>query len=77
VQRVTIGIGPEFSSIEQALAKTFLPTLFGDEYNEDDPHHALFDLLIIWAELTTTPDRTTLAQSNYSLKEVFFSALTF
>jgi hypothetical protein len=37
VQKVTKGIGPEFASIEQTLAKTFLLTLFGDEYDNNDP----------------------------------------
>jgi hypothetical protein len=31
VQRVKKGIGNEFASIEQTLARTFLPTLFGDD----------------------------------------------
>jgi hypothetical protein len=37
VQRVTKGIGHEFQDVELALAKTFLPTLFGDDYDEMDP----------------------------------------
>ncbi len=57
VHRVTNRIGPEFASIEQTLAKTFLPTLFGDEYDGDDPRHVLAGLVI--------PDPTTLAQPNY------------
>jgi hypothetical protein len=41
VQRVTRGIGPEFASIEQTLAKTFLPTLFGDEYDNHNHRSGL------------------------------------
>jgi hypothetical protein len=41
VQRVTQGIGPEFRDIELVLAKTFLPTLFGDDYDEVDPRRKL------------------------------------
>jgi hypothetical protein len=64
VQRVTKGIGPEFASVEQTLAETFLPTLFGGEYNEDDPRHALAGLPVKWAGLAI-PDPTTSVQPNY------------
>jgi hypothetical protein len=64
VQRVTKGIGPEFASIEQTLAKTFLPTLFGDEYGKEDPRRALPDLPIKWAGLAI-PYPTTSVQPNY------------
>ncbi len=64
VQRVTKGIGPEFASVEQTLAKTFLPTLFGDEYDEEDPRRALAGLPVKWAGLAI-PDPTTSAQPNY------------
>jgi hypothetical protein len=46
VQIVTNGIGPEFASMEQTLVKTLLPTLLGDECNNDDPHYALSGLTI-------------------------------
>jgi hypothetical protein len=65
VQRVTKGIGPEFASIKQTLAKTFLPTLFGDEDDDDDPHCALTGLPVKWAGLAI-PDPTTSAQPNYA-----------
>jgi hypothetical protein len=64
VQRITKGIGPEFASIEQTLAKTFLPTLFGDEYDGDDPRRALAGLPVKWARLAI-PDPTTSAQPHY------------
>jgi hypothetical protein len=64
VQRVTKGIGPEFAAVEQTLAKTFLPTLFGDEYDDNDPRRALAGLPVKWAGLAI-PDPTTLAQPNY------------
>jgi hypothetical protein len=64
VQRVTKGIGPEFAAVEQTLAKTFLPTLFGDEYNDDDPRRALAGLPVKWAGLAI-PDPTTSAQPKY------------
>jgi hypothetical protein len=62
VHRVTNRIGPEFASIEQTLAKTFLPTLFGDEYDGDDPRRALTGLPFKWTELAI-PDPTTLDQN--------------
>jgi hypothetical protein len=64
VQRVTKGIGPEFASVEQTLAETFLPTLFGDEYDKDDPQRALAGPPVKWAGLAI-PDPTTSAQPNY------------
>jgi hypothetical protein len=64
VQRVTKGIGPKFASIEQTLAKTFLPTLFGNGYDNDDPWSALAGLPVKWAGLVI-PDPTTLVQPNY------------
>ena len=63
VQRVTKGIGNEFACIEQTLIRTFLPTLFGDNYDEDDPRRALADLPVKWAVLAI-PDPTTSAQPN-------------
>jgi hypothetical protein len=64
VQRVTKGIGPELAAVEQTLAKTFLPTLFGDEYDDDNPRGALAGLPVKWAGLAI-PDPTTSAQPNY------------
>jgi hypothetical protein len=57
-------MGPEFASIKQTLAKTFLPTLFGDKYDGKDPGHVLAGLPVKWAGLVI-PDPTPLAQPNY------------
>jgi hypothetical protein len=62
VQRVTKGIGPEFASVEQSLAETFLLTLFGDEYDEDDPQRTLAGLPVKWAGLAIPDDPITSAQ---------------
>jgi hypothetical protein len=51
MQRVTKGISPEFASIEQILTKTFLPTLFGNKYDNNDPCRALAGLPVKWAGL--------------------------
>jgi hypothetical protein len=56
VQRVTKGIGPKFASIKQ--------TLFGNDYNDEYPGHALADLPIKWAGLVI-PDSTASAWPNY------------
>jgi hypothetical protein len=47
-----------------SLAKTFLPTLVGNEYDGDDPRRALSGLPVKWAGLAI-PDPTALAQPNY------------
>ena len=49
VQRVTKGIGPEFKNIELSLTRTFLPTLFGDDYGDDDPRRNISCLPVKWA----------------------------
>ena len=64
MQRVTKEIGPEFASIKQTLAKTFLPSLLGDKYDDEDPRCALADLPIKWTGWVI-PVPTTLAQPNY------------
>jgi hypothetical protein len=61
---VTKGIGHEFQDVELALAKTFLTTLFGDDYNKTDPHRKLSCLLVKWAGLVIS-DPTVSAEPNY------------
>jgi hypothetical protein len=65
VQRVPKKI-LEFASIEQTLAETFLPTLSGNEYDNEDPLRALTDLPVKWAGLAI-PDLTTSVQPNYEV----------
>jgi hypothetical protein len=72
VQRVTKGIGPEFASIRKTLAKTFLPALFGDEYDNSDTRCALAGLPVKWAGLAI-PDPTTSAQPNYKASILLYS----
>jgi hypothetical protein len=64
VQRVTKNIGPEFESVEQALSETFLPTLFGDDYGDDDPRRDISCLPVKWAGLAI-PNPTSAADANY------------
>jgi hypothetical protein len=45
VQRVTKGICPAFASIKQGLAETFLPNIFGNKYDVEDPCPLLIFLL--------------------------------
>jgi hypothetical protein len=52
------------SSIETAITHTFLPAMFGDEYNKDDPQRKLTCLPVKHASLAL-PDLTASAQSNY------------
>jgi hypothetical protein len=64
VKRVKEDVGREFASIEEALSLTFLPALFGDKYDEDNPHWKLYCLPVKHAGLTI-PDPTAPAQLNY------------
>ncbi len=64
VQRVKEGVGEEFTAIEEAISNTFLPALFGDEYDEDDPRWKLACLPVKHAGMAI-PDPTTSAQSNF------------
>jgi hypothetical protein len=41
VQRVKEDVGDEFANIEEAISLSFLPALFCNDYNEDDPCHNL------------------------------------
>jgi hypothetical protein len=62
---VTKGIGLKFQDVELVLvAKTFLPTFFGDNYNKANPHHKLSCLPVKWAGLAI-PDPTVSAEPNY------------
>jgi hypothetical protein len=51
VQRVKEGVGEEFTDIEEAISQTFLPALFGNEYDDDDPCRKLACLLVKHAGL--------------------------
>ena len=64
LQRVTNGIGSEFKSIEETLSQFFLPALFGDTYEDDDPRRDLSCLPVKWAGMAI-PDPTISADSNY------------
>jgi hypothetical protein len=60
------GIGPEFKNIELILARTFLPTLFGDDYDKDNPCHKISCLPVKCAGLVI-PDPTSSAELNYNV----------
>jgi hypothetical protein len=66
VQRVTKGIGPKFKNIELTLSRTFLQTLFGDDYDKHDPHRKASCLPVKCAGLAI-PDPTSLADLNYNV----------
>jgi hypothetical protein len=53
----------EFANVKLALSKTSLPTLFGGDYDEDDPRHKISCLPAKWAGLTI-PDATSSAEPN-------------
>jgi hypothetical protein len=64
ILRVIRNIGPAFKGVEEALSKTFLPTLFGDDYDDDDPRRGISCLPVKWAGLAI-PDPTFQADANY------------
>ena len=72
VQRVTSGIGPEFIGVEETLAHFFLPALFGDNYDDDDPRRDLSCLPVKWAGMAI-PDPTSAAESNYEASTLLCS----
>jgi hypothetical protein len=72
VQRVTKRIGPDFQDVKLVLSKTFLWTLFGDDFNKSNPHHKLSCLLVKWAGLVI-PDPTVSADPNYEVSVLLCS----
>ena len=64
VQRVTKGTGTVFANVEQALASSFLPALFGDTFEDDDAIRALASLPIKCAGLAL-PNPMETGASNY------------
>jgi hypothetical protein len=64
VQRVREDVGLEFANIEEAISLSFLPALFGDVYDDDDPRQKLACLLVKHAGLAI-PDPTASAKSNH------------
>jgi hypothetical protein len=71
-QRVTKGVGPAFRDVEHALSKTFLPTLFGDDFDKSDPRRKLYCLPVKWAGLAI-PDPTVSADPNYDASVLLVS----
>jgi hypothetical protein len=43
-QRVRKDIGMEFTNVKRAISQSFLPALFGNNYDEDDPCRRLTSL---------------------------------
>ena len=66
------GIGSEFIGIEDALSHFFLPSLFGDNYDDDDPRRDLSCLPVKWAGMAI-PDPTSSAESNYEASTLLCS----
>jgi hypothetical protein len=72
VQRVTKNIGQEFEAVEVALSRTFLPTPFGDDYDDDDPRRDIACLRVKWAGLAV-PNPTVAADANYEASTLLCS----
>jgi hypothetical protein len=72
VQRVTKNMGQEFEAVEVALSRTFLPTPFGDDYDDDDPRRDIACLPVKWAGLAI-PNPTVAADANYKASTLLCS----
>jgi hypothetical protein len=76
VQRVIKEIGGTFTEIEKAISQVFLPAIFGDVLNEDDPRLALACLPVKHAGLAIpNPDRSSYYM-NYEASILASSHLT-
>jgi hypothetical protein len=73
-QRVTKNIGPEFEAVEVALSRTFLSTLFGDDYDDDDPRRNISCLPVKWAGVAIPNPHS---QPTPIMKRALCSALIF
>jgi hypothetical protein len=74
VQQVTKNIRPDFAAVEVALSMTaFLPTLFGDDCDCDDPRHDISCLPVKWAGLAVPRNPTLAANANDEASTLTFS----
>jgi hypothetical protein len=64
VQRVIKEIGGKFTEIEKAISQAFLPALFGDVLDENDPRLALASLPVKHAGLAL-PNPVRSSDMNY------------
>jgi hypothetical protein len=65
VQRVIKEIGGKFTEIEKAISQAFLPALFGDVLDEDDPRLALANLPVKHAGGLAIPNPVRSSDMNY------------
>jgi hypothetical protein len=72
VQQDIKNIGPEFEAVKVALSRTFLPTPFGDDYDDDDPRRDISCLPVKWAGLAV-PNPTLAADANYEASTLLCS----
>jgi hypothetical protein len=64
----------EFTDVERAISQSFLPTLFGDDYDDNDPRHRLASLPFKHASLALlNPTKST--ESNYEARTLACSHL--
>ncbi len=64
LQRLRKDYGETFNEVERAISQVFIPALFDDELDDDDPRHQLTCLPVKHAGLAM-PDATLSAKSNY------------
>jgi hypothetical protein len=66
-QRVVKDIGDAFTDVEKAISQYFLPALFGDDFDEDDPRLRLAGLPVKHAGMAQA-DPMKSAESNYEAR---------
>jgi hypothetical protein len=74
VQRVRKDTDMDFSKVERAISQSFLPALFSNAYDDDDPRRRLASLLVKHASLAL-PNPTESAESNYDASTLACSHL--
>jgi hypothetical protein len=74
VQRVRKDTGMDFTEVERTISQSFLPTFFGDTYNDDDPCRRLASLPVKHAGFAL-PNPTESTESNYEASTLACSHL--
>jgi hypothetical protein len=65
----------EFTNVERAISQSFLPALFVDDYNNEDPQHRLASLPVKHASLALTNPSEESPESNYKASTLACSHL--
>jgi hypothetical protein len=75
VQRIKKVVGEEFNDIKKAISQTFLPALFGHDYDDDDPCHSLVTCLPMKHAGLAIPDPIESSEPDYEASTLACSHL--